>query len=201
MAAKSSSAKMTLKISSFILRLLLNIVFYVLAVILIIYCSKAAFKFAYQIYGPVTVDSKPGRDIIVQIKKGDTTMDVASKLELNRAVVNKYSFYFKTKLQGYVVMPGTYSINSSMTYGEILDIITDYSASLIQDETEKKKDTGSSGAAGSTGTGSGNEALKESDTKTDTETDTKTDANADTKTDADANNGTNAETDTNKNTD
>jgi UPF0755 protein len=37
-------------------------------------------------------------------------------------------------------MPGTYIINSSMTYDEILDIITDYSKSVIQDEEIIPKD-------------------------------------------------------------
>ena len=32
-------------------------------------------------------------------------MDVASKLELNRIIVNKNSFYFKLKLQNRVIMP------------------------------------------------------------------------------------------------
>ena len=67
-------------------------------------------------------------------------MDIAGKLELNRVIVDKYSFYFKVKLQNKVIMPGTYIINSSMTYDEILDIITDYSKSVIQDEEIIPKD-------------------------------------------------------------
>lgn len=133
MTAKSTSVKVTLKISSYILRLLLNIIFYILVVILVIYASKAAYNFTYQLYGPVAVDEEPGRDILIQIKKGESKMDISGKLELYRAIVNKYSFYLKTELQNSNIMPGTYRINSSMTYDEILDIITDYSASIIQD--------------------------------------------------------------------
>ncbi len=145
MSDKSTSVKVTLKVSSVILRMLLNIVFYSLVVIAVIYVSKQAFNFTYQLYGPVTVDEAPGRVIRIQIKKGDSTMDVATKLELNRAIVNKYSFLFKTKLQGLSIMAGSYEINSSMTYDEILDIITDYSKSYIQDEvteSDENKETG-----------------------------------------------------------
>lgn len=134
MATKSTAAKLTLKITSFILRLLLNIMFYIVVVVLIINVSKKAYEFTYQLYGPATVDEAPGREIIFEISKGDSSMDIASKLELNRAIENKYSFYFKIKLSEYVIMPGTYKINSSMTYDEILTIITDYSASLVQEE-------------------------------------------------------------------
>ncbi len=134
MADKSTSMKVTLKVSSFVLRILLNIVFYGLVVIAVIFVCKQAFRFTYQIYGPVTVDEPPGRVIRIEIKKGDSTMDVAKKLELNRAIVNKYSFLLKTKLQDHNIMAGTYEINTSMTYDEILDIITDYSNSYIQEE-------------------------------------------------------------------
>lgn len=134
MATKSTSVKATLKITSFIIRLLMNIMFYVLVAFLIVNVSKQAFQFTYEIYGPVTVENKPGRDILIQIKKGESTMDVASKLEVNRAIVNKYSFYIKTKIDDVVIMPGTYEINSSMTYNDILEVITDHSKSLIQDQ-------------------------------------------------------------------
>ncbi len=142
MADKSTSVKVTLKVSSFVLRTLLNIVFYSLVVIAVIYVSKQAYSFTYQLYGPVTVDQPPGRVIRIEIKNGDSTMEVAKKLELNRAIVNKYSFLLKTKLQDLSIMAGTYEINTSMTYDEILDIITDYSNSYIQnDDTKEDKNS------------------------------------------------------------
>ena len=139
MATRSTAVKLTLKVTSFIVRMLLNIFFYILVVILIINVSKYAYTFTYQLYGPDTVDEAPGREIVFQIKKGESKMDIATKLELNHAIKNKYSFYLKTKLQEYVMIPGTYIINSSMTYDDILDVITDYSKSIVKDE-EKTDD-------------------------------------------------------------
>ena len=133
MSSSSTSMKLTLRISSFILRGLLNIIFVILAVIVVIYGIRTAYNFTYQLYGPVTVDEEPGRTIPIRINKGESSMDIASKLEQNRVIVDKYSFYFKVKLQNKVIMPGTYKVNSSMTYDEILDIITDYSKSEVQD--------------------------------------------------------------------
>lgn len=141
MGNKSTSVKLTLKITSFILRLLLNITFYILVVILIVNLSKAAFRFAYQLYGPDTAAPKgEGKKILLQIKEGESTMDVASKLELVHAIKNKYSFYLKAKLQGDVIMPGTYELSSDMTYDEILSVITDYSASVIKDPSTVNED-------------------------------------------------------------
>lgn len=162
MANKSTAVKLTLKISSFILQFLLNIVFYVLVVLLIVNFSKTAYTFTYQLYGPDTVDTPgTGSPIIFQINKGESTMDIASKLELNRAVENKYSFYLKTKLEKKVIMPGMYEISTDMTYDELLTVITDYSQSIIKEEdmdtgsdSGKDSSTGTDGDTTGTGTGS-----------------------------------------------
>jgi UPF0755 protein len=107
MATKSTAVKLTLKITSFIVRLLLNIIFYILVVFLIINFSKSAYAFAYQVYGPVALEKAPGREVVFQIKKGDSKMDIATKLETYRVIENKYPFYLKTKLTEYVIMPST----------------------------------------------------------------------------------------------
>ncbi len=134
MAGKSTSMKVTFKVVSFILRLLLNILFYIMVIILIVNVSRKTYDFAYQLYGPVTVDQAPGREKPIQVKKGESTMDIAGKLELNRLIVDKNSFYVKAKFQDAVIIPGTYMLNTAMTYDEILDTITDYSRSIIQEE-------------------------------------------------------------------
>lgn len=135
MAIKSTSVKLTLKITSFIIRFLLNIVFYILVVMLIINVSKSAFDFTYQLYGPVTMDEAPGVTIDnFVIKKGESTMNVASKLELNRVIKNKYAFYLKVKLQNIALMPGVYTVNTSMTYNEIINVISNYDESNSQEE-------------------------------------------------------------------
>lgn len=143
MASKSTSVKITLKVSSFILRLLMNIIFYILVVVSVIYTSNAAFDFTYQLYGPDAVDDvQHARQVYIRINKGDSTMDVAEKLELYHAIENKYSFALKVKLQELVLMPGTYKIYSSMTYDEILDIITDYSKSEVQEDEFAEEGSG-----------------------------------------------------------
>lgn len=134
MSHNSTSVKVTLKVSSYILRLLLNIVFYILVVIATIYISKTAYDFTYQLYGPAVVDANAQEDIYIKINQGDSTMDVAAKLELNRVILNKYAFFVKTKLQDQTIMAGTYKLDASMTLKEILEVITDYKKSEVQVE-------------------------------------------------------------------
>jgi UPF0755 protein len=124
MTSKPTTAKIVLRITSFILHLLLNIIFYVVVITLITSASKKTYDFCYQVFGQVTASEAPGRDVKIKIKDGESTMNVASKLELNRVIRNKYSFYAKAKLKKYVIMPGTFVVNTSMTYDEIFAIIT-----------------------------------------------------------------------------
>ncbi len=163
MATRSTAVKLTLKVTSFIVRLLMNIIFYILVIILIINVSKAAFTFTYQLYGPDTVDKAPGREIIFQITKGESKKSTAARLEHNRVIKDKNSFYLKTKLQDSVIMPGTYVVNSSMTYDEILDVITDYSNSIVKGEEEAGADSegGTGDADSKTGEADGSKTDKD----------------------------------------
>ncbi len=124
MTSKPASAQLVLKITSFILRLLLNILFYIVVIILITMASKLTYNFCYQIFGQVTASAEPGRDVEIRINKGESSLNIAGKLELNKMIVNKYSFYVKAKLKRHTIMPGTYTLNTSMTYDEIFDVIT-----------------------------------------------------------------------------
>lgn len=166
MAAKNTSMKYALRITSAILRALLNIVFYILVIVIIISVGKKVYDFSYQLYGDVSVDESPGRDVVFQIKKGESTMDVAKKLQLNRLIVDQYSFYTKAKLEKQVIMPGVYELNSSMSYEKIFAVITDYSASIIKvDEAEPENDTKTKSNS-ETNSESGSEAKTETETKT-----------------------------------
>lgn len=136
MEAKITSDKLSYKVAKLSLRVVSNILFYVFVAFLIFNVSRLMYDFTYQLYGPVSVAGTEanGTNIEVVIEKGDATMDVATKLETNLAIVNKYAFYLKAKLQEAVIMPGTYEINNAMTYDEILDVITDISNSTTKEE-------------------------------------------------------------------
>lgn len=124
MAARSTSSQVALKVISTILKILLNILFYTIVIILLVKISGMAHDFGYQVFGKVTASQAPGHDATIQVKKGESTMNIASKLEVNGIIVNKYSFFLKAKLKKYNLMPGTYKLNTSMTYDEIFNILT-----------------------------------------------------------------------------
>ncbi|MBP5158837.1 MAG: endolytic transglycosylase MltG [Lachnospiraceae bacterium] len=138
----SNATGIILRVSGGILQLCINIAFYIAVVMLIIKAAHYAYDFAYQVFGDVPYDATSTREVEVRISKGESSMNIAAKLEDNKLIVNKYSFYVKTKLKDYNIMPGVFVLSPSMTYDDILDIITDYSKSIVQEDlTDSKADT------------------------------------------------------------
>lgn len=130
---KSTSGKLALRFTGAILRFIVNIIFYILVVIVIVRGVNYIYHFSYEVFGSVSREAEPGTDVTVQIYRGETTMNIATKLETSLVISDKYSFYLKTKLKSYDIMPGTYILNTSMDYNEILAVITD-AANSIEEE-------------------------------------------------------------------
>lgn len=139
MAQKNDGTKMVIDIAGFILHLLLNVIFYAVVIFAIYKVGITTKEFCYQVFGASTMDAKPGINAEIEIGEGASTMEVAAALEMNRLIPNRYSFYLKVKLMDYEILAGTYILNTSMTYDEILNQITDYSNSIVQKLPEEQK--------------------------------------------------------------
>lgn len=138
---KSTSGKLALRLAGAVTRFILNVIFYVLVVAAVYKGSTFLYHFSYEVFGSVARTEEPGTDVPVQIYRGETTMNIATKLETSLVIVDKYSFYVKTKLKNYDIMPGTYILNTSMDYDEILEIISDSKNSIAAEESiESAKD-------------------------------------------------------------
>ena len=123
MAKKSAATKVVLDITSMVLHLLLNIVFFIVVVMLVVKFSQIAYDFSYQVFGSVRASEENGREYELTISEGESTMRVAAKLEQNRIIVNRFSFFLRAKLMKKNILPGTYNVNASMDYDEIYAVI------------------------------------------------------------------------------
>ncbi len=115
---------------SFVIHMILNVMFYIFIIFLIYRASIFVYDFCYQVFGDTVVEEAPGVNVEINIPEGTSTMELASKLEMNRLVKNRYSFYIKVKLLGYKILAGTYHLNTSMTYDEIIGTITNYANAI-----------------------------------------------------------------------
>lgn len=133
MAQGIFNARTLLSMVKVVMSTILSIIFYILVIVAISKLCTVSYDFMYQIFGDVSVSEAPGTDVEITINDGESTLSVASKLEYNKVVINKYSFYIRAQLTamgdgGTPIIPGTYELSTSMNYAEILSIITDYSA-------------------------------------------------------------------------
>lgn len=107
--------------------LLVNIVLLFLITFLIIHACRACYSLCYEIYGPVVAEKAPGTDRKFNVTEGESMYKVADNLYKEGLIVNKYSFYIRTKLMDrdeVKLKPGEYMLNTSMDYEEILDLLT-----------------------------------------------------------------------------
>ena len=133
---KSKAGHYVISMSNDIIRLLIDILFYVLVAVAIIQLSRYAKRFCYQVFGNVQVDDyEHGVEKDILIELGDSTRDVGKRLEREGIIVNELSFYVKVKINKLNIMPGTYKLRTDMNYNEILDIIA-VSTEVLEEQEE-----------------------------------------------------------------
>lgn len=120
---KSTEAKVAVSILRFLMGLILNLIFYAISFALIYYLAGQAYTFAYEVFGSQVVDSAPGKSITIKVDKEDTMQDVAKTLEQQEIIINQASFVVRAVLTKKEIHPGTYTVNSSQSYAEILEIL------------------------------------------------------------------------------
>ncbi|MBR4341714.1 MAG: endolytic transglycosylase MltG [Lachnospiraceae bacterium] len=136
---RSSGIRVLLRMSGGFLQICLNIFIYAVIIFFVVKAVHYTYDFAYRIFGDVSVEVEPGRDVKILILKGESTMNVATKLETNKLIPDRYSFFLKVQIgnfgsdenkKKYEIMGGTYVLNTSMNYDEILAVITDAKNSI-----------------------------------------------------------------------
>lgn len=119
--------RITLNSLRYILSLCVNILIIGLVVYGIGQICVSGYHFCYEIFGSVVVEEAPGTDREFEVKPDSDMLQVAKELEQEGLIVDCYSFYIRTQLMdsGDVILsPGTYVLNTSMDYEEIIDQLT-----------------------------------------------------------------------------
>lgn len=133
--SSSRAIRVLLNLAVGVLTIGIAVIFYAVVAYGIKEAGSYSYDFAYQLFGDVSVEAAPGHDVKVTIMKGESSMNIASKLEDAKVVTNRYSFYLKLKLKEYDIMPGTFILNTSMSYDDVLAVITDYGQSIDAETT------------------------------------------------------------------
>lgn len=116
---------MVRKIAGAVISISLKLIIAVLVVILLMNVGQQAYQFGLQIFNPIPVSQEPGRDMIVIVEENDSAMEVAKSLESKGLIANAYVFFIQAKLYKAELYAGTYTLNTSMTSEEMLEIISE----------------------------------------------------------------------------
>lgn len=100
-----------------------RVIVYSLLAVVIIKGSEISYNFGHEIFYVSSVDEAPGRDVSVRIPKDADAMDTAEQLESLGLIKNEASFYVQCWFFQYDINPGTYTLNTSMTPREMLELI------------------------------------------------------------------------------
>ena len=109
-----------------ILIFVLNFVLYSIVLFVAVNACRGTYSFANEVFGDVIAEAPPGHDKSFVVAESDDLFTVSKNLESEGLVANAYSFYIRLKLsmgKKSIVQAKTYTLNTSMTYDEILDEI------------------------------------------------------------------------------
>lgn len=115
-----------LKVVRTILIVILNLIFYGIVVFFAVQLCRASYSFAYDILGDTAMELPPGEDKLFTVTESQDEFSIAENLEEMDLVQNKYSFYLRMQLkktETTALKPGSYTLNTSMPYDEILHVI------------------------------------------------------------------------------
>lgn len=111
------------RLSSVILGLAVRIVTLALLVFLLVRGVTSAYEFGYRAFHEESVEEAPGRDVRVTIPENMDAFDAAAYLERKGLLDGVWPFRIQAVFFGLRVNPGTYTLNTSETPKEMLEIL------------------------------------------------------------------------------
>ncbi len=126
MKGSSKEFSTGLRVLSGVLQASVVVIFYLLIIVGIRNVASSVYNFSFEIFGNISVEAAPGRNVEVVIGNTDSKK-VAALLKEKGLIANEYSFWIREKLsltKYHQIEAGVYILNTSMNYEEILDILT-----------------------------------------------------------------------------
>lgn len=118
----------------------------VLLVLLIIYGTvticRFGFDFGYRVFNEPPMAEAPGEDIMISIEEGMSSKELGTMLEQKGLIRDGGLFSVQLSLSAYKndMMPGIYTLNTSMTAKDMMVKISEiYHAKLEAEEAAKKE--------------------------------------------------------------
>ena len=109
-----------------------RIIFLALIILLLYEGVTRGYEFGHEIFYASAMEGEPGQDKNITVEKGASVAGVAKLLKDNGLIANEYSFIIQAEFFDYKANPGSYTLNTSMTSRDILQ--------MMNENTEEKED-------------------------------------------------------------
>lgn len=130
---------------------ILRILFTVFLILLLVLICRRCYTIGYELFNEEPVDSGEGRNIQVTVEDDMSVRDIGKMLK-SKGVINEDVdvFVLQELLSSYhgKLLPGTYTLNTSMTTDEIFPILAQEDKSgLVSDSSNSTADSSSSSSS------------------------------------------------------
>lgn len=125
----SETTKDINRVTGAIIGISFRLIIYAIAILLIYEGAVKGYEFGHEIFYASSVEEAPGRDMEINVEAGTSVSSVGKELEKDGLINNRYSFIIQAMVYKYEIQPGVYTLNTSMTSREILDVLSTTSQS------------------------------------------------------------------------
>jgi len=102
-----------------------KLIFYAVIILLLFEGISKGYQFGHEIFYPTAMEEAPGTPRVVTIKTGGTAAESAHTLAQLGLIDNELAFRVQMKFYEYEIYPGTYTLNTSMTAKDILQMLNE----------------------------------------------------------------------------
>lgn len=113
------------KISGTIIGISGKLILYALVLLLLAEGMSKGYAFGYEVFHSTPMEKAPGRDLVVTVGKRKEPKEVIGLLHDMGLIENEWAARVQLKFYEYEIYPGTYTLNTSMTPKEILQILNE----------------------------------------------------------------------------
>jgi len=114
---------------------ILKFIIFIAIIVFVFRLATTAYDFGYRVFTEEPMSNPPGVEISVAITDDMSTMDIGKMLENQGLIRDAKLFFIQEKVSEYKdkIVPGTYTLNTSMTAEEMLAVI----GGTVEETTEE----------------------------------------------------------------
>ena len=129
---------------------IIKLLLIVLVIIFFIFLARTSYKFGYAIFNERPMNAETPTEILVEIPKDASTLEIATILENNGLIENRFIFLLQERFSAHHgnLQPGKYYMNTGQTASQLLKILARVDTENQPEQEDESTETDSSVAGG-----------------------------------------------------